>query len=77
MFKEKSDTQQEQILKSLERLEEQLNKAANEEDIDKIYDILNKVFGDRFPKIEKDKEEQENYVRTSSPAIIKNDGHSA
>lgn len=77
LFKEKSDTQQEQILKSLERLEEQLNKAANEEDIDKIYDILNKVFGDRFPKIEKDKEEQENYIRTSSPAIIKNDGHSA
>lgn len=77
LFEKKSETQREQILKSLERMEEQLNKATNEEDIDKVYDILKEVFGDRFPKIEKDKEEQENYIKTTSPAIIKNDGHSA
>jgi hypothetical protein len=77
LFEKKSKTQREQILKSLEKMEEQLNKAANEDDIDKVDGILKEVFGDRFPKIDKDKEEQENYVRTTSPAIIKNDGHSA
>lgn len=77
LFEKKSEAQREKILKSLEKLEEQLNKAANEEDIDKVYNILKEIFGDRFPKIEKDKEEQESYVRTTSPAIIKNDGHSA
>lgn len=77
LFEKKSETQREQILKSLERMEEQLNKATNEEDVDKINEILSGIFGDRFPKVEKDKEEQENYIKTTSPAIIKNDGHSA
>ena len=40
-------------------------------------EILSGIFGNRFPKVEKDKEEQENYIKTTSPAIIKNDGHSA
>jgi len=77
LFEKKSETQREQILKSLERMQEQLNKATNEEDVDKINEILSGIFGDRFPKVEKDKEEQENYIKTTSPAIIKNDGHSA
>lgn len=77
LFKKKTEVQCEQILNSLKELEQKLDKATNEKDTDKVNDILKGVFGDRFPKIEKDKEEQEKYVRTSSPAIIRNDGHSA
>ena len=77
LFEKKSEAQREQIIEALEKLGEQLNKAANEEDVDKINEILSGIFGDRFPKVEKDKEEQENYIKTTSPAIIKNDGHSA
>lgn len=79
LFEKKSEAQREQIMESLEKLEEQLTKAANEEDVEKINEILSGIFGDRFPKVEKNKEEQEqeSYVRTSSPAILKNDGHSA
>lgn len=77
LFDKKTEAQCEQILNSLKELEQKLDKATNEKDTDKVNDILKEVFGDRFPKIEKDKEEQEKYVRTSSPAIIRNDGHSA
>ena len=47
--------------------------------MDKINELLGEIFGDRFPKVEKNKEEQEqeSYIRTSSPAILRNDGHSA
>ena len=79
LFEKKSEAQREQIMELLKKLEEQLNKAANEEDVDKMNEILSGIFGDRFPKVEKNKEEQEqeSYVKTSSPAILKNDGHSA
>lgn len=79
LFEKKSDAQREQIMESLKKLEEQLNKASNEEDVNKMNEILSGIFGDRFPKVEKNKEEQEqeSYVRTSSPAILKNDGYSA
>ena len=77
--KKKSEAQRNQIMDSLEKIEEQLNKVANEEDVDKINELLGEIFGDRFPKVEKNKEEQEqeSYIRTSSPAILRNDGHSA
>ena len=77
LFEIKTEAQRERILNSLEELEQKLNEATNEKDTDKVNQILKEIFGDRFPKIEKDKEEQEKYLRTSSPAIIKNDGHSA
>ncbi len=79
LFEKKSEAQRNQIIDSLEKIEEQLNKVANEEDVDKINELLVEIFGDRFPKIEKNKEEQEqeSYIRTSSPAILRNDGHSA
>lgn len=77
LFEKKTESQRKQILDSLKELEDKLNEAVNEKDIDKVNEILKEMFGDRFPKIEKEKEEQEKYVKTSSPAIIKNDGHSA
>ena len=77
LFDKKTESQRQQILDSLKELEEKLDEAVNEKDIDKVNEILKEMFGDRFPKIEKEKEEQEKYVKTSSPAIIKNDGHSA
>lgn len=79
LFEKKSEAQHTQIIESLKKMEEQLNKVANEEDVDKINELLGEIFGDRFPKVEKNKEEQEqeSYIRTSSPAILKNDGHSA
>lgn len=58
-------------MNSLRKLENELDKANNEQNIENVSDILRSIFGDRFPMIEKDKEEQENYVKTSSPAIIK------
>ena len=77
LFENKTDIQREKILNTLRKLENELDKANNEQNIENVSDILRSIFGDRFPMIEKDKEEQENYVKTSSPAIIKNDGHSA
>lgn len=77
LFENRTDSQRENILNEFKNLQDKLYEAANEEDIEKIDIILNKIFGNRFPGIEKEKEEKENCVKTNSPAILKNDGHSA
>jgi hypothetical protein len=79
LFQKKSENQKSKILTSLKKLEEELNRVANETDIEKASEILVSLFGDRFPKLEKEKEKEstENYIRTDSPAILRNDGHSA
>ncbi|MTI47820.1 MAG: hypothetical protein FH761_08265 [Firmicutes bacterium] len=81
LFKDFSDNKQDKILSSLKTFKKNLDKAINdEEDEEKASERLIKHFGDRFPKGEAKKEDKSNnsaFIRTGTPGVLKNDGHSA
>lgn len=72
-----SETKKDGVLNALKSLKESLDNAINSDDEEVASDYLIKSFGDRFPKGEAKKSERAEYVRTNSPVVFKNDGHSA
>lgn len=78
LFKDFSQYKQENIINSLKKLKGSLNEAINEENEEKASEILQKQFGDRFPKGEaKNQSCSSSFIQTKSPGVINNDGHSA
>lgn len=80
LFDGHSQTKKDKILNGLTALKSALDKAIEEKDPLIASEHMIGVFGDRFPKGEALKEEAEakaNFVRTSSPGVLRNDGRSA
>lgn len=75
-----SQSKQDEIINALIKLKASLDDAINEEDEKEACGILQKQFGDRFPKGESKKSNQASqsiFIQTKSPGVINNDGHSA
>lgn len=77
LFEGTSDTKKDKIIKAFKTLKDNVDKAINEENEETASNYLIESFGSRFPKGENKKEEKSNFIKTSSPAVIKNDGRSA
>jgi len=76
LFEDMSESTQNSILDGLRGLQGKLDKAIYNKDNDKeASDILQKVFGDRFP--EGKDQVKSNYVRTQSPVKLEEDSHFA
>ena len=75
-----SQSKQDGIINALKKLKDNLDEAINEEDEKKACEILQKEFGERFPKGEtksSNEATQSAFIQTKSPGVINNDGHSA
>lgn len=68
-----SDTKKNKIISSLTTLKNDLSSAISEENDETATEILQNLFGIRFPKIENS---SKSYVVTSSPGVLKHDGRS-
>lgn len=78
LFENVSDTKKNNIINGLKTFSKKLKLAIDEEDPLEASNYMIKMFGDRFPQGESvEKSEAENYVRTSSPGILRHDGRSA
>ncbi|HEY8361520.1 MAG TPA: CBASS cGAMP synthase [Tissierellaceae bacterium] len=79
LFKDFSESKKENIFNALKRLKDSLDEAINEEDEEKASEVLREQFGDRFPKGKPKKENEMSspFIKTKSPGVINNDGHSA
>lgn len=73
LFENISDTKMNKILSSLTNLKNDLSTAIFEESDETVTEILQGLFGIRFPKVENI---NKSYTATSSPGVLKHDGRS-
>lgn len=73
LFENISDSKMNKILSSLTNLKNDLSTAISEENDETVTEILQGLFGTRFPKVENI---NKSYTVTSSPGVLKHDGRS-
>ena len=73
MFKNISDTKKNKILSALTNLKNNLSTAISEDSDETVTEILQELFGLRFPKVENI---NKSYTVTSSPGVLKHDARS-
>lgn len=73
LFENISDTKKDKILSSLTSLKNDLSSAIYEDSNEAVTEILQGLFGRRFPKVEKI---NKSYTVTSSPGVLKHDARS-
>lgn len=76
LLKDYSEAEQKKVMDALSVLESVLTDALNETDERKASELVQKVYGDRFP-LGKASSEAGEYARTTAPGVIGNDGRSA
>ena len=73
LFENISDTKKDKILSSLTNLKNDLSAAISEDSDETVTEILQGLFGTRFPKVVKI---NKSYTVTSSPGVLKHDARS-
>lgn len=73
LYTEASDTKKDKILSSLTNLKNDLSAAISEDSDETVTEILQGLFGTRFPKVVKI---NKSYTVTSSPGVLKHDARS-